>query len=349
MTRAFILSDSHFGARSNSIEWLDVMLEWFYSDFLVKIKREYRAGDILIHCGDFFDNRQSINLNVVHESIKLFETLSSIFVDGIYILAGNHDVLRKTSNEISSLDVLKYIPNVNIIKSAKKISDDILLMPWQNSTTEEQEILDNNDAKFLFCHTNIVNLKFDKHRKVEEGLSIENLKKFNRVFTGHIHTGQVKDNIVVIGNSYQMTRSDMNNKKGFYLLDFNLDELTFFENKTSPRFIAIYLHQFLEKPIAELKKLCKGNRVDLYVESGLLVKCQITPLVDVISGLAIKLDIIPFESTSDTVDESQISETNLNILSLCSHYINKLSAYDDHFKTKLNTKVRELYNIIIRQ
>ena len=45
------------------------------------------------------------------------ETLSDIFVDGIYILAGNHDVLRKTSNEISSLDVLKYIPNVNIIKN----------------------------------------------------------------------------------------------------------------------------------------------------------------------------------------------------------------------------------------
>lgn len=349
MKRAFILSDSHFGARSNSVEWLEIMLDWFYSDFLIKVKKEYRPGDILIHCGDFFDNRQSINLNVVHESIKLFETLSSIFVDGIYILAGNHDVLRKTSNEISSLDVLKYIPNVNIIKDAKKISNDILLMPWQSSTADEQEILNLNEASYLFCHTNIVNLKFDKHRKIEEGISIENLKKFKRVFTGHIHTGQIKDNIVVVGNSYQMTRSDSNNKKGFYLLDFNTNELSFFENKTSPRFVSIYLHQFLEKPLSELKKLCKGNRVDLYVESGLLVKCQITPLVDVISELAIKLDIIPFENTVDLVDENQISETNLNILTLCQHYISKLSAYDEHFKTKLNTKVRDLYSTIIRQ
>lgn len=349
MKRAFILSDSHFGARSNSVEWLEIMLDWFYSDFLVKIKKEYKPGDILIHCGDFFDNRQSINLNVVHESIKLFETLSSIFVDGIYILAGNHDVLRKTSNEISSLDVLKYIPNVNIIKDAKKISDEILLMPWQSSTADEQEILDLNDATYLFCHTNIVNLKFDKHRKIEEGISIENLKKFKRVFTGHIHTGQIKDNVVVVGNSYQMTRSDMNNKKGFYLLDFISNELNFFENKTSPRFVAIYLHQFLEKPISELKKLCKGNRVDLYVESGLLVKCQITPLVDVISDLAIKLDIIPFENTTELGDENQISETNLNILTLCQHYISKLNTYDEHFKTKLITKVRDLYTTIIRQ
>jgi len=343
MKRTFILSDSHFGARSNSAEWLEIMLDWFYSDFLVKIKNEYRPGDILIHCGDFFDNRQSINLGVVHESIKLFEILSSIFVDGIYILAGNHDVLRKTSNEISSLDVLKYIPNVNIIKDATKITDEILLMPWQSSVADEQEVLDLNDASYLFCHTNIANLKFDKNRKVEEGLSIENLKKFKRVFTGHIHTGQIKDNIVVVGNSYQMTRSDMNNKKGFYLLDFTSNELTFFENKTSPRFIAIYLHQFLEKPISELKKLCKGNRVDLYIESNLLVKCQITPIVDIISELAIKLDIIPFESTTNLADEQQIMETNFNILTLCQHYIGKLSAYDEPFKNKLINKVRDLY------
>jgi len=348
MKRAFVLSDSHFGARSNSVEWLEIMLKWFYSDFLVKIKNEYQPGDILIHCGDFFDNRQSINLNVVHESIKLFEELSKIFVDGIYILAGNHDVLRKTSNEISSLDVLKYIPNVNIFKDASKI-ENILFMPWQNSIEDEQTVLDSHDADYLFCHTNIANLKFDKHRKVEEGLSIDNLKNYKRVFTGHIHTGQIKDNIVVVGNSYQMTRSDMNNKKGFYLIDFATNELTFFENKTSPKFVSVYLQQYLEKPISELKKICKGNRVDLYVESSLLVKCQITPIVDVVSDLAIKLDIVPFESNLSTIDESQITESNLNILTLCQHYIHGLSSYDDHFKTKLKTKIVDLYNNIIRK
>ena len=54
MKRAFILSDTHFGARSNSIEWLEIMLDWFYSDFLIKVKSEYKPGDILIHSGDFF-------------------------------------------------------------------------------------------------------------------------------------------------------------------------------------------------------------------------------------------------------------------------------------------------------
>ena len=122
-------------------------------------------------------------------------------------------------------------------------------MPWQSSTEDEQFILDSNKAKYLFCHTNIINLKFDKHRKVENGLKIQNLKEYKYVFTGHLHTGQIKDNIIVIGNPYEMTRSDSNNKKGFYLLDFENDNLRFFENKTSPRFISIYLHNFLEKNI----------------------------------------------------------------------------------------------------
>jgi DNA repair exonuclease SbcCD nuclease subunit len=114
--RAIIISDTHLGARSNSVEWLDVMKDWFYQDFIPKVKENYRPGDILIHCGDVFDNRQSVNLLVLHEGIRLFEELSKIFVDGIYVIAGNHDVMRKTTNDVSSLDTLKYIPNVNILK-----------------------------------------------------------------------------------------------------------------------------------------------------------------------------------------------------------------------------------------
>lgn len=105
--RAFIVSDTHFGARSNSVEWIDEMMDWFYSDFIPKVKENYQPGDILIHCGDVFDNRQSVNLLVLHRAISLFEELSKIFVDGIYIIAGNHDVMRKTSNDVSSLDCLK--------------------------------------------------------------------------------------------------------------------------------------------------------------------------------------------------------------------------------------------------
>ena len=271
--RAFIISDTHFGARSNSIEWLDMMKDWFYEDFIPKVRENYRPGDVLIHCGDVFDNRQSVNLLVLHEGIRLFEELSKIFVDGIYIIAGNHDVMRKTSNDVSSLDVLKYIPGVHILKEpviANFETSKALFMPWRTNEEEEKKCLEEfevHNCNYLFCHTNIRNLRFDGSRDVEEGLNTEDLIKFQRVYSGHIHWGQHRGNVTMVGNPYQMTRSDAGNKKGWYILDIESGEETFFENEHSPKFVRVRLNHLLECTLGELKAMCKNNRVDLYVPS----------------------------------------------------------------------------------
>ena len=87
INRAFLISDTHLGVRANSTEWLTYIKAWFYEDFIPTVKANWKPGDILIHCGDFFDNRQSINLLVLSESIALFEELSKLFPDGIYIFS----------------------------------------------------------------------------------------------------------------------------------------------------------------------------------------------------------------------------------------------------------------------
>ena len=77
--KAIIVSDTHLGARSNSSEWLTTMMDWFREDFIPKAKELYEPGTVLIHTGDVFDNRQSINLMVLHEGMAIFEVLSHIF------------------------------------------------------------------------------------------------------------------------------------------------------------------------------------------------------------------------------------------------------------------------------
>jgi DNA repair exonuclease SbcCD nuclease subunit len=299
--RAFIISDTHLGARSNSVEWLDMMKDWFYNDFIPKAKERYKPGDILIHCGDVFDNRQSINLLVLHEGISLFEELSKIFVDGIYIIAGNHDVMRKTSNDVSSLDCLKYIPRVNIIKEPVVVKigkTKSLFMPWRTNEEEEKRCLQDNSVhgiNYLFCHTNIRSLKFDSGRDVEEGLGEEELSEFRTVYSGHIHWGQKVKNVVMVGNPYQMTRSDAGNNKGWYILNFDSGKDEFIENNHSPKFVRIYLNKFLERTVEDLKNICSNNRVDLYVPSSFLIKYQINPVIEILSQISKKLEVIPFE------------------------------------------------------
>ena len=353
--RAIIISDTHLGARSNSVEWLEVMRDWFYSDFIPKVKEIYQPGDILIHCGDVFDNRQSVNLLVLHEGIRLFEELSSIFESGIYVIAGNHDVMRKTTNEVSSLDCLKYIPRVNIIKEpviANIGSTKTLFMPWRVNEEEETKCIKENEVyklHYLFCHTNIRNLRFDSSRHVEEGLNISDLVSFRRVYSGHIHWGQHRGNVTMVGNPYQMTRSDAGNKKGWYILDFESGEETFIENQHSPKFIRVYLNKYVNATVAELKEECKNNRVDLYVPSSFLIKYQITPIIDVLSGITKKLEVIPFEDESISFEEfnDEIVDS-FNIYGLCEKFVKKMSTLDEAGKDKVMSKINSLYVNTVR-
>ena len=62
--RAWVISDTHFGARNNNVEWLDRMISYFEDYFIPIVKKNYKPGDILIHCGDVYDNRQSINFQI---------------------------------------------------------------------------------------------------------------------------------------------------------------------------------------------------------------------------------------------------------------------------------------------
>lgn len=354
--RAFIVSDTHFGARSNSVEWIEEMMDWFRSDFIPKVKKEYRPGDILIHCGDVFDNRQSINLLVLHEGMKLFEELSHIFEDGIYVIAGNHDVMRKTTNDVSSLDALRYIPKVNIIKEpiiATFPTTTALFMPWRTNEEEEKKCLEEYDIQkcnYLFCHTNIRNLRFDSRRDVEEGLMLEDIKNFQRVYSGHIHWGQHRGNVTMVGNPYQMTRSDAGNPKGFYLLDIESGEETFIENNHSPKFVKIYINKFLNKSVGELIEMSANNRVDLYVPSTYLVKYQINAIIDILSEITKKLDVIPFEQ--DLYDELEDSEFDnvgsMNIFNLCEKYVGGIKTLDDESKNRVLNKIDSIYKEILK-
>jgi DNA repair exonuclease SbcCD nuclease subunit len=356
--RAIIVSDTHLGARSNSVEWLEVMRDWFHQDFIVKVKEIYRPGDILIHCGDVFDNRQSVNLLVLHEGIRLFEELSKIFVDGIYVIAGNHDVMRKTTNEVSSLDCLKYIPKVHIIKEpvlADIANNNVLFMPWRTNDEEEKKCIEEHNEKkslhYLFSHTNIRHLKFDNSRDVEEGLNLDDLKDFQRVYSGHIHWGQHRGNVTMVGNPYQMTRSDAGNEKGWYVLDFESGEEQFIENKYSPKFIRVHLNKYLDKSIEELKTICTNNRVDLYIPSSFLLKYQINPIIDILSGITKKLEVIPFEDDSSNGEDLDFddAEETFNIFGLCEKYVRKISTLDDGTKDRVMSKINTVYANIIKE
>ena len=91
--RIFMISDLHFGVRNNSIEWLENHLEFFHKFYIPYLKENLQKGDVLFVLGDWFDNRQLLDINVMNKSIDLILDLSEILP--VYFMTGNHDIYKK--------------------------------------------------------------------------------------------------------------------------------------------------------------------------------------------------------------------------------------------------------------
>ena len=243
--RIFMLTDTHFGVRNNSEEWISIQREYFFEHFIPEIKALWKPGDVLFHLGDVYDSRQSLNLKVLNMGIEIFEELSKIFVDGIFIIVGNHDCWGKSSNDINSLKSLKWIPNVKIFEEPESIilgGKKIFIMPWRKDHDVEGELLSNTDPHdYLFCHTDINGMKHNKYANVPHGISYKKLEKFDRIYSGHIHYSQNYGKVRMLGSPYQLTRADEDNEKHYLLLDLETEVETYYKNDFSPKFIKISL------------------------------------------------------------------------------------------------------------
>jgi len=350
--RAFIITDTHLGVRNNSNEWIEIHRKFFFEWFIPLCRKNYKKGDCLVHLGDVFDSRQSLNLKVLNLGIEIFEELSSIFHDGIYIICGNHDIYGKNSNEINSLKALKWIPGISIYEepiSIKFGEKSVFMMPWRKDHEEESSCLKNIDSHdYLFCHTDIRGLMFNRFTKIDEGISYQDLDKFERVYSGHVHYSQQYGKVRMLGSPYQLTRSDSENIKGITILDFVSGDEKFFENSISPKFIRIPFERVLNSTPPELNSLFENNLVDILIDPQIAVKCPLGILGDMISS-PIKITFTPISNIEEGMDSEDLifdlEGKNFSILELVNEYL-KSTNFDDDKKDKIFKTIKILYNKI---
>jgi DNA repair exonuclease SbcCD nuclease subunit len=349
--RIWMISDTHIGCRSNSVLWLSLIEDYLFNFYLPTIKREYQKGDVLFHLGDVFDNRQSINLAAQSLAIRFFEEASKIFPE-IHIIVGNHDIMRKNSNEITSVDCLKYIPNVTVHKNPKILEYEggkCLLMPWRRDSEHEKETLKSIKDKidYMFCHTETQGVQISPSTKHlhEGGNEVGIFKRFKRVYSGHIHYRQEKGNFILVGNPYQMTRSDRGNQKGIYVLDLATGKHNFIPNTHSPKFVRYYINDILEMRMSDISDEITGNFVDIFIPSNVLGKYNINRFMDYLDGKANNLEPkIYDEDVHIDFDEASVSDFKgeFDLLKIAEDHINSLD-YDAALKERLIKSVNDLY------
>jgi calcineurin-like phosphoesterase family protein len=277
MSKIFMVGDSHIGLGypNKTDKWFKVHQEYF-SDFLIPLLKErVNTGDIIIHLGDLFDNRNVIPINLLNYGMDVVEEISKIAP--LHIIVGNHDCWSKSSDEINTIRPFKWIPNVHIYDKTSQIEfNDIklCLMPYIEKRLEQINLINaNKDCDYLFCHSDLngcrMHLTSVGHRNVDK-IDVDDFKSFKRVFSGHIHIRQINTNFEFIGSNFQMDRNDYNDQKGITILDTNTGESEFIPNLVSPVFKKVRLVN--EDDIEELELLSESkDYIDIAISNNLLI------------------------------------------------------------------------------
>ena len=230
--RIALINDTHWGARKGSKLFHDYF-ELFYKNVFFPTLEQYGI-DTIIHMGDAFDSRKSIDYQSLEWAKRVvFEPLKNYKV---HMIVGNHDSYYKNTNNTNSPQLLlKDYPNIQTYSSPTEIKVenlDILLLPWICMENEEKSLkmIKKTKAKVAMGHLELQG--FSPHRGLimEHGLESNVFKDFKKVFSGHYHTRSDNGTVFYTGNPYEIYWTDVNDTRGFTIFDTETLEHTYINN-----------------------------------------------------------------------------------------------------------------------
>ena len=214
MTHVVVITDTHFGIKNNSQRWLskqrDGIDELLY--YIQRYKIENPGNEVvLIHCGDVFDSRSSINPMVLKEVRDMLYGLAGE-VYRFFIIGGNHDYYSPQEEylEVNTLDLLIEHGNIVLVTDGytTNVVDGVKMgfIPWYSVEGKQQtiaSILNKEKMDIVFTHT-------DLFGKQDFGIP---------VISGHIHTPQRFGRNFNICSAFATSFADTNSERGFYTFD----------------------------------------------------------------------------------------------------------------------------------
>ena len=241
-----VLSDIHFGCRSNSKVFLDHFLEFFQEEV---VKRCAHLGiRHLVIAGDLFDHRKLTSTEILHElNHRFWPEVWGQFVH-VMILPGNHDVYHTNTLRVNALETLvpKPPPPINnrldLIMNPRTMEFEgrnILFVPWI-CEENEAECLDairaarTTDIRHVIGHFHLKGFNIGSGQVAEDGHDGNIFEGYQEVASGHFHTLSEKTvgptTIRYLSCPYEMTWADWNDPKGFHILDTEDGKYTFYRN-----------------------------------------------------------------------------------------------------------------------
>lgn len=340
MSKIFLIGDTHIGlGYPNSVDkWFKVHQEYFSKFLIPLLKKEVKPGDIIVHLGDLFDNRNIIPINLLNYGMDVVEEISKIAP--LHIIIGNHDLWSKSASEINSVRPFRYIPNVRVYNQTEVLEYNglkILMMPFFEKRLDQiKAIEDNKNCDYLFCHSDLNGCKMHltsvAHKNADK-IDINDFRSFKKVRSGHIHLIQSNKQFTFVGSIFQMDRNDIGDQKGIFVINTEDDTEEFFPNNVSPVFRKFRV--VTEEDIDNLDSL-KDTKdyIDLAISNNLLIsnrKLRRKLEVMLEKGNFASVEYID-DITKELVDGEEINESSEIELDENGMEISVQLEYEDYIK-----------------
>jgi len=342
-----LLTDTHFGARNDNLNFNDYFYEFYEGVFFPYLQQNNIKH--CIHLGDLMDRRKYVSYRILKDFRERFiQPFVHLEID-LHILVGNHDIYFRNTNDINSLEELlgNKHKNIHLYSEAQEVNFGgfpILMMPWINPQNEIYSfgMMDETKADIMMSHLEVVGFEMHGGHFSESGFNKEQFKRFDTIFSGHYHKKSDDGQIYYLGTPYQMTWSDYNCPKGFHVFDTETRELTrivnpqkifekIYYDDTKENYDTHNVNQYRNKYI----KLVVVNKNDLYkfdkfTDKLFKADCHEVKIIEDFTDL-----------DANTVSDDIVENTQ-DTMTLLGKYIDDLDVNLD--KSKLKGDVSKLYH-----
>jgi len=227
-----LINDTHFGARGDSQLFFDYFMKFFDEVFFPYIKKNNIKT--IIHAGDLMDRRKFVNFNILNQvRTQFMDKLRDENIE-LHCILGNHDVYYRNTNMVNSIREL-FNHDLNLYEKPEVVNFDgldIALLPWVNKENEEEsvEFIKTASAPILIGHLELRGYDVMRGVKFDGGMDATIFDRYEKVLSGHFHCRQEDGNVYYMGTQYQITFADLNETKGFHVLDTETRDIEFIEN-----------------------------------------------------------------------------------------------------------------------
>jgi len=336
-----LISDLHFGVRKNNEVFLQSQTRFIIEQFVPYLKEN--EIDTIFILGDVFDNRSSTNTKIMNNVYDIFDEYLREFK--IYLIVGNHDCYFNSSIEVNSLKYLGKFDNVHLVDKIETITvadKKIVMVPWIVDNIAFIKEFSKIKSDICMGHFNIYGFHYNKFKKSDDGINGKLFGKTKQVFTGHFHIRNSQNlfgsEIIYIGSPYQLTRNDVDENRGFTILDVETSKYEFIDNTSS----LIYIK--LKFPEKFTSKKIKNNIIDVHIDyddsyNENKIEKYIKKIEDCIPATTPNIFI---DSNSELSGEIDLDGCNIgSMIDLIGEYVNSLEIKN---KEEIYENLIELYN-----